>query len=687
MGTSASFPSSKLESDILKNDFKMDQSLEHEINSKPSESNHRAVGKEEDEDKELKARIERTFQRYNTAIDNIQTIHSGKNNNRNWKEDLLQNLICLLVVYEEIGEIYNFAYDVALRYRREAGKQMCKTKTTKVIMDVVIDCWRVCYITKDDTNVTNAMTIMDIATVILWNYSDSNPDVSCDIVQEESFIEMLKTILTSSKPSIDTEDNKIKYEYDLIKGALCIIYNVSQVDQTISCLRSFDIVATITPFLDANDDELRLVTLATLANIIDEKQSEVLKDKHDVIQLLLTTLEEALKRDNHRHNGWTAKECGLCVRRLARNDANKKPLVEMGCLRQLVKLAKGKTVEEQREAVGAIWVLAFDKDNQRKILELTELKIIELLVKCKDTSQDKEVRKAADSTLWNLREQLQNHEKYKHIANSYVKKNIPDSIEKEVVKKKKGHVMISYNWGHQKELIKISDILKERGFPVWMDINNMGSSILQDMAKAIEDASVVLVCYSRKYKDSPNCRAEAEYAFEERKEIIPLKMDRDYKRDGWLAMVITGKKFIDFSGKYPFESKLEELCQRLASIFEKEDIEPIKSQKTRKIHTIKADDVDGGPLLETSRSVSYSAPKTSVASLRMWTSNDVDNWINKHSLPRKVFGRLTGRDLAGLVTMRSEAPECFYNCLKTDLKIKSFATIDMFIEALDDLRN
>ncbi|KAL3892356.1 hypothetical protein ACJMK2_004569 [Sinanodonta woodiana] len=573
MGTSASVPSSKRESDILKGDPKIDQSQKHEINSGPSQSDHSDVEKEHNEVEQVKASRESAFQLYNTALDNIRKIYSGIGNNRNWINDLFENLKCVLEVYENLGQMYSHAYDVALRYRQEAGKTMCETKTTKVIMDIVIDCCHVCFITQDDNDVKNTTKIMDCALSILCSFSNNNPHVSCDIVNEGRFIKMLTEILKSSK--LNTEDNITK------------------------------------------------------------------------------------------------------------------PLVEMECLPQLVQLAMGKTVEEQREAVGALWVLAFDKDNQAKILENTELQIIELLVKLRDTSLDKEIRKAADSTLWILREQLQNHKKHKHIGTSYKKKNIPNSFEnqtneEQVVKKKKGHVMISYNWGHQKELIKISDILREKGFPVWMDIKNMGGSTLQDMAEAVENASVVLVCFSRKYKDSPNCRAEGEYAFEERKEIIPLKMEADYKRDGWLAMVITGKKFIDFTGKYPFEKKIEELCQRLASRVANEDSELIKIQTKKNTTTTtitkKAYDViDGGPVIETSRTISYSAPETYVTSMRKWTSTDVDNWINKHSLPSNC-------SYLQLQFISFQAPECFYNCLIKDLKI-SFANIDMFIEALDGLQN
>ena len=40
-----------------------------------------------------------------------------------------------------------------------------------------------------------------------------------------------------------------------------------------------------------------------------------------------------------------------------------------------------------------------------------------------------------------------------------------------------------------------------------MDVDNMQGSTLQAMAEAVEDADVVLVCFSQKYKNSPNCRA------------------------------------------------------------------------------------------------------------------------------------------------------------------------------------
>ena len=69
------------------------------------------------------------------------------------------------------------------------------------------------------------------------------------------------------------------------------------------------------------------------------------------------------------------------------------------------------------------------------------------------------------------------------------------------------HVMISYQWDVQKLVIQIKNKLQADGFKVWMDIDEMGGSTLESMARAVENASVILVCVSQKYKESPNCRS------------------------------------------------------------------------------------------------------------------------------------------------------------------------------------
>ena len=93
--------------------------------------------------------------------------------------------------------------------------------------------------------------------------------------------------------------------------------------------------------------------------------------------------------------------------------------------------------------------------------------------------------------------------------------------------------MISYNRENRDLCVAIKQHLESMGFKIWIDIDNIHGSSLEAMALAIENSSVILMCMTEKYKQSSNCRAEAEYAFQLNKPIVPLIMQAKYKPDGW----------------------------------------------------------------------------------------------------------------------------------------------------------
>ena len=53
------------------------------------------------------------------------------------------------------------------------------------------------------------------------------------------------------------------------------------------------------------------------------------------------------------------------------------------------------------------------------------------------------------------------------------------------------------------------------------------------MSDAIEGADVMLYGVSLRYKESANCRLEANYAHQQELDMIPLMMQEDYKPNGW----------------------------------------------------------------------------------------------------------------------------------------------------------
>ncbi len=101
---------------------------------------------------------------------------------------------------------------------------------------------------------------------------------------------------------------------------------------------------------------------------------------------------------------------------------------------------------------------------------------------------------------------------------------------KEIVPKK---IFISYN-NKSKELCKqIKERLELLGYEIWIDYENIHGSAIEAMAKGIESASCVLICMTEKYKQSENCRLEAEYVLQLKKPFVPLIMQKSYKPDGW----------------------------------------------------------------------------------------------------------------------------------------------------------
>jgi hypothetical protein len=130
------------------------------------------------------------------------------------------------------------------------------------------------------------------------------------------------------------------------------------------------------------------------------------------------------------------------------------------------------------------------------------------------------------------------------------------------------HVMMSYNWGHQPVIKRIHAALVRRGYSMWIDVEQMKGSTVDAMSLAVEDAEVVLIGVSRAYKESTNCRLEAQYAMQREVDTVPLMLVEGYQADGWLGMLIGTRLWYGFYGaaaseSAAFEGKIEELCREL----------------------------------------------------------------------------------------------------------------------------
>ena len=120
-------------------------------------------------------------------------------------------------------------------------------------------------------------------------------------------------------------------------------------------------------------------------------------------------------------------------------------------------------------------------------------------------------------------------------------KNKSKKISNEELK----HIFISYNTLSRITCLQIKSFLETLGHKVWIDTEDIHGSSIDAMAKGIEASWCVLICMTSKYKESNNCRSEAEYVLQIKKPFIPLILEKSYKPDGWLVFYMSSYQLLN----------------------------------------------------------------------------------------------------------------------------------------------
>ena len=455
--------------------------------------------------------------------------------------------------------------------------------------------------------------------------------------------EIVKQI-DAENPNWEDEDSKL---VPIIQSSLGILHNISR------RLRDRELFAnreqTLLYFAKKKDREIAALSLLTLAYLVDENTNHLISADRKLLRFIITLLDEAWLSEDRKSNGFSAKELAEGLSHLAINDDNKKILGRIGVIPVLIPVIKTSNEDEERAcATRALWMLAFDDNNKNKIRQ--EEGAMDILHELQH-SESPEVQKAAAGALWELEGKTARHsERMASTGN---------------------HVMISYQWDSQEVLVEVKNRLQASGYRVWMDLEQMGGSTLETMAKAVEDSSVVLICLSERYKESPNCRSEAEYTYKLGKDIIPLMMQRNYKPDGWLGMLVGTKFWIDFHSKHVIEQGVTKLIKELGG--RGKDVDVADGPYEPVVQAVQADIVATSP----------SSPGVST-----WTNEEVKQWFKEIGLEKvckKNISGMNGQSLTNLQKLRDECPEYFYRCLERDLKLTNMLDIFTFTKGLGEL--
>ena len=467
----------------------------------------------------------------------------------------------------------------------------------------------------------------------ILNFTDLN-DGFCTASAKAGVVPMcLKNIVRLDRKN----ENWLSGDSDLIVICLGILHNISR---RLRDRQLFpDSEKTLLYFAKVTNSEAAVLALLCLAYLVNEETNHLISADKNLLCIIITMLHEACQSEDRRFIGFSAEELAEGLSHLAINDNNKKILGQNGAIRVLTAILQSSNDDEERASgARALWMLAFDDTNKDVIRQqpgtLDTLRTLH-------HSANPEVQKAAAGALWETEgKKARNNAKNTDLTTG-------------------NHVMISYQWDAQEVLVEVKNKLQASGYRVWMDLEQMGGSTLEAMAKAVENASVVLVCVSQRYKESPNCRSEAEYAYQLRKDIIPLMMQRNYKADGWLGMLVGTKLWIGFQSKQVVDSGVGKLIKELGG--RGKDLDTTDGPKEALIRPSEA-------------SVVKEPPPQSVTNVSSWTNQDVKKWLTEIGLEqvcKEDNPEFNGQTLIDLQELRGECPEYFYKCLEHTLNSKN----------------
>ena len=541
---------------------------------------------------------------------------------------------------KEFITLIEFTIDVGGAEQLKRFVQHCFKKFSYLINEESDD--------EEETDDYTCYNCLFISLAAIQNFSDFHQGF-CSACAGAGVISMCFEIVKQ----IDAENSNWEEEDEdselvtIIDNSIGILHNISR------RLRDRELFAnreqTLLYFAKKKVPAIAAESLLTLAYLVDENTNHLISADENLLSFIITLLDEAWQSEDRHSNGYSAKELAEGLSHLAINDANKNILGQNGVIPVLISVIKTSNEDEEKaSATRALWMLAFDDNNKGEIRQ--EEGAMDILHQLQQ-SKNSEVQKAAAGALWELEGKTarQSSEKIESTGN---------------------HVMISYQWDSQEVLVEVKNRLQASGYRVWMDLEQMGGSTLEAMAKAVEDSSVVLICVSERYKESPNCRSEAEYAYQLRKDIIPLMMQGKYRGDGWLGMLVGTKLWFDFQSKHVLEQGVMKLIRELGGRGKELDVTDGPSEPA--VRTVQADVL-----------VAPSSPGVST-----WTNKDVKQWFKEIGLEKvceKDISEMNGQTLIDLQELRGECPDYFYRCIERTLKLTDVFDLLKFRKELSKL--
>ena len=362
-------------------------------------------------------------------------------------------------------------------------------------------------------------------------------------------------LLTSLTNYIETLTNKTKpLHQNVLVSSLAILYNISMFDH--QWLDREAIVHRICrSLLQSDGQQVRLLACLLYCQLLTPMELESDPSCLHLCEQVITAVRQAFHSDDyHLYQQVSLFTLVTGLKHLSMHDQFKRRLSNdeenIGLLFQIIRQCQSSAdrQEEVQIILDTLWFLVFDS-SCAAIIHRHD-RYFALLVQLAEIHPNELIQRTARGILWQLRQTLA-------VVDTHPRANKPDSSQ--------AHIMFSYNHDSKDLVYQICQTLRQAGYRIWLDIDDLHGSSLESMGRAVEQASLIILCMTEKYKTSPNCQSEAEYAHRLGKPLLPILLQTKYRPDGWLGLLLGTRLYIDFT-KRDFQANSKKLLEEIQAM-------------------------------------------------------------------------------------------------------------------------
>ncbi|CAF3373963.1 unnamed protein product [Rotaria socialis] len=473
----------------------------------------------------------------------------------------------------------------------------------------------------------------------------------------------------TTNPDGDNERNTVFFQ---------ALLNLSKNVDIRTIMKKRQLTSLFNKYASTEGGEQQKLALSILAEIMDE--SEINDNPTEMVKIFIDQLKEL---DPNKYNPDLDNTLSS-LNAMIQHEEFKNEFIRQGGLEKLMAFVRDGDPEIQsdkqlEDAIKILWSCTFNNPEAVNTIKQDEklmTRVADLLEKSKG-NENTTLEKAAEGLIWKvekeekfIEERAAQAEKKKQEKKRKAQEAGVAEEDEEEEEEQKYDLMISYCWAESELAHRIFGHLSEKlGYKIWIDIEQMHGSTIEAMANAVDGAEFILMCMSESYKRSANCKSEAEYAFNRKKHIVPIKMKQEYVPDGWLGFILGTRLYIDF-GTYEFEKAMKLLDSeiQLQKKKRKETKELAKIERAAAVGT-SCDEKNDEEKKEVAGVKSSLKMKSNKGDISDWSEEKVQDFLMKHKLRTMIplCNGINGEELYDLYSMCKANSSAMYRSLRSEL--------------------